>query len=186
MKMNVQKLKILFFLLSIVVLLSSCQSLQFDRAPGIAQNEFPENIRGKYEFFNNVLKKDTLIIWVGKNSLTQIDGDNIKIDFLDSTHIYSTYKGNKFYFQKEASGKWMGFLMSESGKDLKITPYIALSKNDAQKNFKLLKKYFSSVEITEANAKDKKADFNIKMNEEELIRFTKKIKKQNVILKRVQ
>lgn len=175
--------KVLFYI-SVLILASGCQALKFDRYAGVEQKEIPESYRGKYEAFNKTFGPDTTVVWVGKTSYTQIDKEKTEIYFLDSTHVFSVYKGSDFLSIKEEDGRWTSFYVRKNNNDILLTPIVVEGKIKHKHTF--LKKYFSEVDTVsgKSNLQDK-TSYNVKMNEEELVNYLKKIKKQNLTLKKV-
>jgi hypothetical protein len=171
-------------LLSFILLsFAACQPLRFDRYEGTSLKEIPEKYIGKYEFFNKTLSPDTAIIWIGKKSYTQINASKTEINFLDSTHVFSTYKNYDFLSHKE-DGRWVSFYVKKKGDNIVVTPIVVSRKVKNKKAF--LEKYFSKVDTTGSTGKDiEKSSFSVKMNEEELLRYLKKIKKESLTLKKV-
>jgi hypothetical protein len=175
-----RKLSIYFV---IVWVLSACQPLKFDRYAGTVQNEIPEKYRGKYEFFNRTLSPDTSTIWIGKNSYTQIDKDHTEIYFLDSINVFSSYKNYDFLSRKD-DDKWTSFHVRKKKENILLIPIIVEGK--VKNKYSFLKKYFSEVDTIPGKivAPDK-SSYNVKMNEDELVKYVNKIKKQSLTLKKV-
>jgi hypothetical protein len=180
MKMKIQKTYLLC--LAVLLTMTACQPLRFDRFPGEAQQEIPEAYRGKYVFYNKDLLADTTTVYIGKNSFTQIQKDNTRIDFLDEQHVFSAYKQQSFYFSQE-NERWSGFFIGKSGDDVIVTPIIVTKDNKNPE--RTLRKYFPDVRMVEDTGRLEKQSYYVRMDEEGLMKYMKKLKKQKFLLKKV-
>lgn len=170
------KLRILIGVLAVITF-SGCQSLLFDRYPGTVQSEFPEQMRGRYEFYDQVLAPDTVDFYVGKNSFTQMNKDEVKITFLDPEDILSVYKNQYFLFRKEQD-RWAGIALKYTANEIQLIPIDAANKKYT--------KYFSDVKLVEDPQNKEVKNYQVKMNEEELMKYLKKRKNKQFVLKRVE
>ncbi len=175
-------MKNIIYIILVAFGLSGCHPLRFDRYPGISHAEFPEDFRGKYEFYNNSIQPDSLSIYIGKNSYTQISKNATKIYFLDTSHVYSTYKDKHFIFWEQKE-QWSGILLNRTDGQLIVTPIIPNKNTKNEKGF--IEKYFGEVQLIKDEEESEKLSYYAKMNEEQLLKYLKKIKKNKFTLTKV-
>lgn len=174
----------------LAIFISGCQLLRFDRYPGTATTEIPQTYCGTYQLIDkrHIKPNDTVIVIVDKYSYTQIEKNKKTVTFLDSTHIFSTFQNHHFLFEKEAD-YWIGFSVAKKGNNLSLIPLIPSRK--AKDKLKLLKKYFDNVELvkgTQLIDGEEQIDdsyYKVRMDEDQLLRYLSKLKKQNVTFKNV-
>lgn len=175
----------LFGLIFLTACISSCDVIHFNRFPGTAQDTIPNALRGQYELIvkqGNKEKPDTLTVYIGKNSFTQIDKEEVQIKFLNDSMVFSVFEKNYFLSERE-SNLWTSNLIKVEGKNLKLFLIEINEKEDADKIAKL-KKYFPNVRIQQL---ENKKIIVAEMNEAKLVKFvSKELKKKGLKLKRVE
>lgn len=179
-------MKALFYTLVLAVVLSSCQSVKFNRYPGEALPEFPENFRGKYTSISkSTLGIDTVSVWISTNAYTIFNAKETTIDFLDSLHVFSKYQKNYFLFVKE-SNYWSGFAVARTKKGMEVIPFAIPASSDSLKVIKSLGKYFSNVVCVPSTNKIEGETYYADMNEKSLLKYIKKNKRYKLNLIQVK
>lgn len=178
------KLKLYIFLIAIIF--TGCQSIKFDKYPGKALDEFPSDIQGKYKYIpSGNTDKDTVIIFISKNSYSILGESQTSINFLDSSNVFSEYKQNKFMFVKDGE-YWSGFNIKKGKKGLIIIPFLSPKGNNISKNSKFLSKYFSNVTWVPSTNKLESGTFSASMNEDNLLKYIRKNKRYSMNLIQVK
>lgn len=172
------------FILSIltIVLFSSCQSIKFDRYPGEAKSEFPENIRGKYtKIIKNGNSADTVSVYIAKDSYTIYNSKETAIDFLDSEHVFSTYNDYSFLFLKE-DNFWQGYSVEKTANGISVLHISVPNKGDYLKNIKYVSKFFDDVKCIKTSNVVDIIECTAKMDEKKLLKYIKKNKRNKINL----
>lgn len=178
--------KLKYILVLVVIIASSCSSLRFDRYAGKALETFPEEYRGKYINTDISLNDtDTLILYISSNSYSLIDNKQTNIDFLDDKHVFSVYKKQHYIFINE-NDYWSGFAVNKKENKISMVPLTGPLKNDTIRDAKILKRYFQEVQVIKGVNNLEKASYAVKMNEDKLLKYTKRIKKHKVVFTQVQ
>lgn len=176
--------KLSYLLLCIAFVGFGCQSIKFDRYPGEALKEFPENMRGKY-VSGGKLVNDTVTVWISKDSYTIYDNHETSINFLDSNHVYSVYKNNYFLFAKE-EGAWLGFHITKNRKGIGALQIAVPSKGDLASKRNAVSKYFADVKCDENTKILDMITCTAKMDESSLLKYVKKNKRNTIKLIQVK
>ena len=175
-------MKAIFYTLVLGIVLSSCQSVKFNRYPGEALPEFPENFRGKYTSINkNTFGADTVSVWIATNAYTIFNAKETTIDFLDSLHVFSKYQKNYFLFVKE-NEYWSGFAVARTKKGMEIIPFAIPASSDSTKVKKSLSKYFTNVFCIPSTNKIEGETYFADMNEKSLLKYIRKNKRYKMNL----
>lgn len=178
--------KLKYILVLIVLVVSSCSSLKFDRYAGQSLDSFPDEYRGKYINTSISLNDtDTLVLYIASNSYSLIDSKQTNIDFLDSQHVFSVYKKQHYIFINE-NNYWSGFAINKKADKISMIPLTGPLKNDTIKDVKILNRYFQNVQVIKASNNLEKSSYVVKMNEDKLLKYTKRIKKHKVVFTQVQ
>ncbi len=175
-------MKIKLLILLIIVVATGCQSLKFDRYPGEKQSAFPQELQGTYLYIhesNN--KSDTDTIIVSKNSYSAIESGITTLKVLDAENVFSTYSSKYFYFMKNESN-WIGFEIKKHKKGLLLVPIINPTKKSTKRDEKILNKYFEEVKLVSSSNTLENSTFSVKMNEENLLKYSKKINRFSIKL----
>ena len=179
------EMKKLLALFTLTLFLSSCGMIYFDRIPGKPIDEFPENFRGDFLCFEVSKKgKQDNIDSSGKFSIKakswiQNNGAIKEVSLSDEVKISSH---GDFYFlsiQAEHSEQkyWNTYILEKKEQGFVVYPVVA-PNGSGRKQMRILKKNFSEVKLLDKG--QKKDDFWVKMNEEQLVNyFQKKLKKFN-------
>ncbi len=179
-------MKFTLYSIFIVLVLSSCQSIKFDRYPGTAMQEFPENLRGKYtSVMKNNSSFDTISVYISKDAYTIFNNKETEIDFLDSMHVFSEYQHNYFLFVKE-DAYWSGYSVKKNKKGITVLNISVPNKGDHAKNLKLLSKYFTDVKLTKTSSVVGGVECTAKMDEKNLLKYLKKNKRNKMNLIQVK
>jgi len=180
-----KKVGYFIFFLSFAVIISSCDLIHFDRYPGVSQDSIPVEFRGEYRM---VLKReskgepDTNTVYIGKNSFTQIEKDNVQIKFLSDSVVLSKVNSN-YYLSERENNKWICNAIKPMGKDLEVYLVELKGKNETEK-LKLLNKFFKNGKV---QMLENKKIFTAPMDEKKLELFvSKKLKNLGIKLKRVE
>lgn len=168
------------------VIFSSCQSIKFDRYPGEALQNFPEEFRGKY---SHIMKTgssyDTINVIVSKDAYTIFDRKETAIDFLDSNHVFSKYNDNYFLFLKD-EGYWSGYAVKKSKNELVVLSIALPNKGDNTQKVKKVSKYFADVKCVKTLNVLNTVDCTAKMDEKSLLKYIKKNKRNKMKLIQVK
>lgn len=175
----------LFFCFMSMFVLTSCDVVHFNRYPGIAQDTIAQELRGEFKI--SMMKspkdiKDTLTLYIGKNSYTKIEKEKVEIIFLSDSLVFSNWKGNYFLSEKHL-GFWTCIFLKADGKDV-IAYYVEVNEKDDAGRLKKLSKYFENVKQIQDG--DRKI-FSVDMNEAKLLKFvSKELRKKGIKLKRIE
>ncbi len=179
-------MKVALYSILIALVLSSCQSIKFDRYPGEVMNEFPEDLRGKYtHIMKNNNTYDTVSVYISKDAYTIYNNTETAIDFLDSTHVFSAYQNNYFLFVKE-DAYWSGYSVKKNKAGITVLNISVPSKGDNKKKLKNLSKYFENVFLVKTTSVVGGVECTAKMNEENLLRYIKRNKRNKMNLIQVK
>jgi hypothetical protein len=179
-------MKIKLLILLIIVVATGCQSLKFDRYPGEKQSSFPQELQGKYLYIhesNN--KSDTDTIIVSKSTYSTIESGITTLKVLDAENVFSTVNASYFYFTKNESN-WIGFEIKKQKEGLILIPIINPTKKSTKRNQKILNKYFEDVKLVSKSNNLENSTFSVKMNEENLLKYIKKINRFSIKLIQVK
>lgn len=159
--------------------------LYFDRTPGKAMDEFPQQIRGNYISFEvNPKAKKNQADSSGKFSIKAKswiqENGVVKEVALGDDVVLSSYSNLYFLSARAESNNekyWNIYIIEKMEKGFIAYPVVA-PKGSERKQMRILKKNFLEVKSLGKNSKGD--DFFVKMNEEELFQyFQKKLKKYN-------
>lgn len=179
-------MKLILYSILVALTISSCQSINFDRYPGTAMQEFPENLRGKY---TNVMKNnntyDTISVYISKDAYTIYNNSETAIDFLDSTHVFSNYQNNYFLFVKE-NAFWSGYSVKKNKNGITVLNISIPNKGDNNKKIKYISKYFDDVKLAKTTSVVGGVECTAKMNEENLLKYLKRNKRNKMNLIQVK
>lgn len=175
-------MKNIIFSIITIVFLGSCQSIKFDRYPGEAKAEFPENIRGKYtKIIKNGSDADTVSVYIAKDSYTIYNTKETAIDFLDSEHVFSVYNNNSFLFLKE-DNFWLGYAVEKTTNGISVLHIAVPSKGDYVKNIKYVSRFFDDVKCVKTSNVVDIVECTAKMDEKRLLKYIKKNKRNKINL----
>lgn len=178
--------KLKYILVLIAIIASSCSSLKFDRYAGTSLNEFPEDYRGKYINTDISLNDtDTLVLYISANSFSLIDEKQTSIEFLDENTVFTKYKKQHFIFMND-NGYWSGFAVNKKENKISMIPLTGPLKNDTIKDTKILSRYFQEVKVLKGINSLEKPSYVVKMNDDKLLKYIKRIKKHKVVFTQVQ
>lgn len=179
-------MKLKLYILYILLIFTSCQSIKFDRYPGKMLSEIPEKYQGKYLYIlKDKSSNDTVTVFVSKSSFSIIGKSNTSIQFLDSNNVFSNFNNHDFIFVKDGDF-WSGFNIEKSKKGLNVVPFLSPSGTNFNKNKQVLSKYFDNVNWIKSTNKMENGTFSAKMNEANLIRYIRKNKRYSIKLLQVK
>jgi len=168
--------KLSFFVALVAVSLSACQAVDFDRYPGTAQKEFPDNLVGKYFALVDDQGHDTLWMEIKQNEIFAESREQIHGSKLDEQHVYSSYKNHHYYFISD-TGMWNGFELARSKKNLTVTPFMLRhSKSNFAANKKTLDRYFSGSFVNHNGVEV----WRVNMDEKGLQKYARKMRKNKI------
>ena len=176
-----------FFLGALIslVCLSACDVVHFNRIPGTAQDTIPAEFRGEYMLAIKKKEKsnlDTLTFYVGKNSYTRIDKNEVEIKFLSDSLMFSRY-GDFYFLSEKQLGMWTTNVLKLKGKDLYVF-LVEVNGSSSSDKLKTLKKYFNNARV-EVNGTQE--IFAADMNEEKMLKYvSKNLKHKGVKLNRIE
>lgn len=175
-------MKIKLLIVSLVVVLSGCQALKFDRYPGNAIPNFSEELQGTYIIIDNIKNlSDTDTLTITPYTILE-NGESI-FDLVDTQYVVSVYKSDYFLFINRAQF-WMGCVLQKNENELIVTPILNPNpkKSNSRRNFRILKRYFDNVNMLTNKEKINVDGFSVKMDEEQLLKYLKKYDKSSIKL----
>lgn len=166
------------YILSLLVLLaSSCEMPYFDRYPGKALKEIPEDFRGNWVSYTisfeggKLTYDDTTNYIISKDSWESIDKKNDK-GLLSDSVVFSKYK-DYYFLSFLAEHGWNCMVIQKKGKQFVLSMVFVDESDDDIDVGEVLKKYFSKATMVEKQAGE--VDYyKIKMKEHELIKYFNK------------
>ncbi len=172
---------IVYYLL-LAIVFASCQSIKFDRYPGEALQSIPEEFRGKYtHIMKNGSSFDTISVYISKDAYTIFNKKETAIDFLDSTHVFSSYKNNYFLFVKN-EGYWSGYSVKKKKSELTVLNISVPNRGDNIRKVKVISKYFADVKCVKTSSMLNMVECTAKMDEKNLLKYIKKNKRNKMKL----
>ena len=158
--------------LILILLISSCEMPYFDRYPGKALKEVPEDFRGNWVSYtisfegDEITYKDTTIYTI-RNDGWLVGADKKDMGVLSDSIVLSKYKNYYFLSFRNEEG-WYCTVIQKKGNQFTMGIVMA-DKDDSG----ILEKYFS--DVTVVKKKNGSVDYHkIKMKEQELIKFFNK------------
>lgn len=84
------------------------------------------------------------------------------------------------------NGYWSGFAVNKKENKISMIPLTGPLKNDTIKDTKILSRYFQEVKVLKGINSLEKPSYAVKMNDDKLLKYIKRIKKHKVVFTQVQ
>ncbi len=167
--------KNILWLLILIVPVTSCENIYFDRMPGSRLQQIPKELTGKYQSYDwkkrdGVMKRDSNGLVTVKSGSIILHTKRAETYNLCDTFTFSKYNNYYFISERAAKGFWTCYTIQKTPTGFIGTPVILTGeKSDTTLSF--LRKYFPLMQYTSFAGDTSKLVFYTKTNEDEIIRY---------------